>query len=79
MILRGHRTQRMADASMFELATMAHEAEESDDDLTSIGLMEELEVRKARGDDTEKFRRFYIEQWPQRQKRTSFNADESHG
>lgn len=71
MILKSQRTQRMANATMFELATMAHEAEETDDDLTSIGLMEELELRKFRGDDTEQFRRLYMEQWPQRQNRAT--------
>ncbi len=48
MILRGHRTARMALATIRELASMAHQAEDTNDDLTAIGLMEELEVREKR-------------------------------
>lgn len=57
MIMRGHRTQRMVMASIFELAAMAHEAEDSGDDLTAIGLMEELEVRG--GDAVNRFGEAY--------------------
>lgn len=46
MILRGHRTARMVLATIRDLASMAHQAEEANDDLTAIGLMEELEVRE---------------------------------
>lgn len=74
MILRGHRTQQMATASITRLALMAHEAEETDDDLTSIGLMEELEVRG--GDSVEQFRRAYIALWPTRQQ---FSANTKDG
>lgn len=62
MILRGHRTQRMADATLAELAAMAHTAENENDDLTAIGLMEELEVRAQRGQPTDAFREHYIAQ-----------------
>lgn len=62
MILRGHRTQRMADATLAELAAMAHKAENEEDDLTAIGLMEELEVRTQRGEQTDAFREHYIAQ-----------------
>lgn len=62
MILRGHRTQRMAVATLAELAAMAHRAENENDDLTAIGLMEELEVRIQRGEPTDAFREHYIAQ-----------------
>lgn len=65
MILRGHRTVRMSLASVTELAAMAHKAENESDDLTAIGLMEELEVREreTRG-VSEAFRRAYINLMP---------------
>lgn len=62
MILRGHRTQAMADATLAELAAMAHKAEWENDDLTAIGLMEELEVRQQRGEMIDRFREHYQEQ-----------------
>lgn len=62
MILRGHRTHRMAEATLSELAAMAHRAENEEDDLTAIGLMEELEVRAQRGEPTDAFREHYIAQ-----------------
>lgn len=64
MILRGHRTMKIAMATLSELATMAHEAEETDDDLTTIGIMEELDVRG--GASLEIFRMAYLQQWPSR-------------
>jgi len=52
----------MADATLAELAAMAHQAENDGDDLTAIGLMEELEVRAQRGQPTDAFREHYIAQ-----------------
>lgn len=73
MILRGHRTMKIAMATLGELATMAHEAEETGDDLTSIGIMEELETR---GDaSVEVFRMAYLQQWLER-KRKAGGAEE---
>lgn len=61
MILRGHRTSLMAMATIGELAAMAHKAENDSDDITAIGLMEELEVREQdQPGATDDFRRAYI-------------------
>lgn len=62
MILRGHRTVRMSLATIGELAAMAHRAENEGDDLTAIGLMEELEVRG--GSSASDFQRAYIAMIP---------------
>lgn len=43
---------------------MAHVAEETDDDLTTIGIMEELEARG--GMSLETFRQLYQQQWTAR-------------
>ncbi len=65
MILRGHRTVRMSLATVSELAAMAHRAENEDDDLTAIGLMEELEVREQNDRGvTDAFRRAYMALMP---------------
>lgn len=52
----------MANATLSELAAMAHEAENTGDDVTAIGLMEELEVRQQRGERIDAFREHYIAQ-----------------
>lgn len=61
MILAGHRTLDMMLASSRGLAAMAHKAENDGDDITLVGLMEEVEAREVDYPGfTEVFRRAYV-------------------
>jgi hypothetical protein len=58
------RNRDLADSSLVELASLAHDAEESGDDLTALSIMHELELRG--GTAVEKFREHWQRQIPAR-------------
>jgi len=58
MMLRDHTTADLRAATLADLARMAHDAEEADDDMTSIGIMQELDARG--GSATSIFREMYM-------------------
>ena len=64
MMLRDHATPELRTATLADLARMAHDAEEEDDDVTGIGIMQELDARG--GSATTIFRDLYLAQWRER-------------
>lgn len=66
------RNRDLADSALVELASMAHDAEESGDDLTALAIMHELELRG--GTAVEQFRQHFMRQLPERLAQRRGNA-----
>lgn len=64
MMLKDHTTADLRAATLAELARMAHDAEETADDVTGIGIMQELDARG--GSAKSIFRDLYMAQWRER-------------